>query len=149
MGGVTMVTMPHTIPGCSWFVKLFHGKSCGRGCDVIQSSQMNPLHAISQTCVPPPDKGPKLILSISKASSLCSVRIGAEAPSVKGTFRWSNCYIGKCDVSGWGWQWSNCPQFCSAIIISVQQELCVAFLWFHRCSCSNCKATPSICGSLC
>jgi hypothetical protein len=84
---MTTVAMPYIIPGCSWWLKHFHARSCGRGQNVIQSTQLNPLRAISQICLPPPDEGPQYIPSISEASSLFSVGVGAEAPSVKETFK--------------------------------------------------------------
>ena len=79
--------MPHIIPGCSWWVKLFHARSGGSGCDLIQSAHMKPFFAISRMCVPPPDVGPKHIPSIKDASLLRRVGIGADVPSSSGTLK--------------------------------------------------------------
>jgi hypothetical protein len=84
---MTKVAIPHIIPGCSWWVKLFHARSGGSGCDLIQSAHMKSFFAISQMCVPPPDVGPKYIPSIRDASLLCRVGIGANVPSGSGTLK--------------------------------------------------------------
>jgi hypothetical protein len=84
---MTMVSMPHIIPGWSWCVKLFHARLDGSGRDLIRSAHMKPVFAISRMCVPPPDVGPKYILSIKGASLLRRIGIRADAPSGSGTLK--------------------------------------------------------------
>ncbi len=81
------VAMSHIIPGCSWWVKLFHAKLGGSGHDLIRSAHMKPFFAISRMCVLPPDVGPKYIPSIKDASLLRRVGIGADVPSGSGTLK--------------------------------------------------------------
>ncbi len=79
--------MPHIIPGCSWWVKLFHARLGGSGRDLIQSAHMKPIFTILQICIPLPDVGSKYILSIKDVSSLRRVGIGADVPSGSRTLK--------------------------------------------------------------
>ncbi len=84
---MTMVAMPHIIPGCSWWVKLFHARLSGSGRDLIWSAHMKPFFAILQMCVLLPDVGPNYIPSIKDVSLLHRVGIGADVPSGSGTLK--------------------------------------------------------------
>jgi hypothetical protein len=86
-GDMMMAAMPHIIPGCSWWVKLFHARLGGSGCDSIQSAHMKSFFAILVMCVPLPDVGPKYIPSIKDTSLLQRVGIGADVPSGSGTLK--------------------------------------------------------------
>ncbi len=86
-GDMTTVAMPHIIPGCSWWAKLFHARSGGSGRDLIWSAHMKPFFAISRMCVPPLDVEPEYIPSIKDASLLRRVGIGANVPSSSGTLK--------------------------------------------------------------
>ncbi len=97
---MTMVAMPHIIPGCSWWVKLFHTRLGGSGCDLIWSAHMMPFFAISQMCVPPPDVGPKYIPSIKAASLLHRVGIGADVLSGSGTLKYDGAILPDRSVIG-------------------------------------------------
>ncbi len=68
-------------------MKLCHARAGGNERDLNLSAQTHPFHAISQTCLPPPDVGPKYIPSIKEASLLHKVGIGAVVPSGSGTLK--------------------------------------------------------------
>ncbi len=81
------VAMSHIIPGCSWWVKLFHARLGGSGHDLIRSAHMKPFFAILRMCVLLPDVGPKYIPSIKDASLLRRVGIEANVPSGSRTLK--------------------------------------------------------------
>ncbi len=97
---MTTVAMPHIIPGCCWWLKLFHARLGGSGRDLFWSAHMKPFFAILQMCVPPPDVGPKYILSIKDVSLLCRVGIGANVPSDSGTLKCDGAILPEGSVIG-------------------------------------------------